>query len=220
MKTFLLTVLVSTLVSSTAEAQATAQIHGTIQDTSGAAVAGAEVKAIQTDTGVTHGALVVKYHRGRGNAPVRESLREPGGVGLEIVRHIYIHVGNPVDDPGRHRSGTQHNQSPTPAPGDPHSVYSGHSGPGAFYLNKPAFAPQPLGTVGNLGWNSLVTPAYWDIDWALSREFRFTDRHRLELRADAFNLPNTFVPIAVPTTGLAGSATSATGTQFGAPHTP
>jgi hypothetical protein len=102
---------------------------------------------------------------------------------------------------------------------DPNGVYSGHSGPGAFYLNKAAFAPQPLGTVGNLGWNSLVTPAYWDIDLALSREFRFTERHRVELRADAFNLPNTFVPIAVPTTGLAGSATSATGTQFGAPPT-
>jgi hypothetical protein len=99
---------------------------------------------------------------------------------------------------------------------DPHNVYSGHSGPGAFYLNKSAFAPQALGTVGNLGWNSLVGPAYWDIDMALSREFRITERQRVELRADAFNLPNTFVPIAVPSTGLAGS-TAATGTQFGAP---
>lgn len=33
--------------------QATAQIHGTVQDTSGAAVAGAQVKATQTDTGIT-----------------------------------------------------------------------------------------------------------------------------------------------------------------------
>src|ERR1035438_6548668 len=34
-------------------AQGTAQIHGTIQDGTGAAVPGAEVKAIQTDTGLT-----------------------------------------------------------------------------------------------------------------------------------------------------------------------
>ena len=34
-------------------AQGTAQIHGTIQDATGAAVPGAEVKATQTDTGLT-----------------------------------------------------------------------------------------------------------------------------------------------------------------------
>jgi hypothetical protein len=101
---------------------------------------------------------------------------------------------------------------------DPANVYTGHSGPGAFYLNKDAFAPQPLGTVGDLGWNSVVGPAYWDIDLAVSREFHITERHRVEIRADAFNLPNTFVPIAVPTTGLAGT-TGSTGTQFGAPPT-
>src|ERR1017187_3720201 len=33
--------------------QATAQIHGVVQDTSGAAVAGASVKATQTETGLT-----------------------------------------------------------------------------------------------------------------------------------------------------------------------
>ena len=33
--------------------QATAQIHGTVQDASGSAVPGAEVKATQTDTGVS-----------------------------------------------------------------------------------------------------------------------------------------------------------------------
>jgi Carboxypeptidase regulatory-like domain len=101
---------------------------------------------------------------------------------------------------------------------DPNNVYTGHSGPGAFYINKAAFAPQPLGTVGSLGWNSLVGPSYWDIDLALSRQFRITERHRVELRADAFNLPNSFQPIAIPTTGLAGT-TGSTGTQFGAPPT-
>jgi len=34
-------------------AQSTAQIHGTVQDASGAAIPGAEVKATQTDTGVS-----------------------------------------------------------------------------------------------------------------------------------------------------------------------
>ncbi len=101
---------------------------------------------------------------------------------------------------------------------NPSAVYSGQSCGGCFYLNKSAFAPQALGTVGNLGWNSVVGPSYWDVDMALSREFHITERQRVELRADAFNLPNSFVPIAVPTTGLAG-ASAATGTAFGAPPT-
>ena len=99
---------------------------------------------------------------------------------------------------------------------DPNNVYTGHSGPGQFYINKAAFAPQPLGTVGNVGWNSLVGPGYWDVDMALSREFRITERQKVELRADAFNISNSFVPIAVPT---AAGATSASGTQLGAPPT-
>ena len=98
---------------------------------------------------------------------------------------------------------------------NPNSVYTGQSCGGCLYLNKSAFAPQALGTVGNLGWNSVVGPSYWDVDMALSREFRMTERQRVELRADAFNLPNSYVPIAVPTTGLAGTST-ATGTAFAA----
>ena len=98
---------------------------------------------------------------------------------------------------------------------NPSAVYTGQSCGGCFFLNKSAFAPQALGTVGNLGWNSVVGPSYWDFDMALSRQFRVTERQSFELRADAFNLPNSFVPIAVSTTGLAGSST-ATGTAFGA----
>src|SRR5258708_21730969 len=37
-------------------AQGTAKIHGTIQDSTGAAVPGAEVKAVQIDTGLTRAA--------------------------------------------------------------------------------------------------------------------------------------------------------------------
>jgi carboxypeptidase family protein len=76
----------------------------------------------------------------------------------------------------------------------PSSVYSGNACGGCLYLNKAAFAPQPLGTVGNLGWNSIAGPAYWDMDLALSREFRFRERQAVQVRADAFNISNSFVP--------------------------
>jgi hypothetical protein len=51
MKKLLGCFLLCTLAASWARAQATAQIHGTVQDMSGAAVSGATVKATQTETG-------------------------------------------------------------------------------------------------------------------------------------------------------------------------
>ena len=77
---------------------------------------------------------------------------------------------------------------------NPSAVYTGQTCGGCFYLNKSAFAPQALGTVGNLGWNSVLTPAYWDLDLALSRDFRLKERLSLQVRADAFNLTNSMVP--------------------------
>src|SRR5262245_1991093 len=53
MKTFTCVVVLGCMVSTVIWAQSTAQIHGTVQDPSGAAVPAAEVKAIQVETGVT-----------------------------------------------------------------------------------------------------------------------------------------------------------------------
>jgi hypothetical protein len=50
-RTFLSIVLAALASCSGAWAQATAQIHGTVQDSSGSAVPGAEVRATQTETG-------------------------------------------------------------------------------------------------------------------------------------------------------------------------
>ncbi len=91
---------------------------------------------------------------------------------------------------------------------DPANVYTGQSCGGCFYLTKAAFAPQPLGTVGNLGWNSVNTPAYWDFDLALSRDFRWKERASLQIRADAFNLANTMVPAFNPSSPAVQAATA------------
>ncbi len=101
----------------------------------------------------------------------------------------------------------------------PSSVYTGHACGGCFYLNKTAFAPQPLGTVGNLGWNSATGPAYWDMDLALSREFRFRERQAVQIRADAFNISNSFVPSLASTAAPVSPAVPAfaawNSSQFG-----
>jgi hypothetical protein len=51
-----------------------------------------------------------------------------------------------------------------------------------------------LGTVGNLGWNNITGPAYWDVAPALSRRFPVREQQAVEVRADAFNVGNNFVP--------------------------
>lgn len=91
---------------------------------------------------------------------------------------------------------------------NPAAVYTGQTCGGCFYLNKSAFQAQPLGTVGNLGWNSVVTPAYWDLDLALSRDFRFRERVSLQIRADAFNLTNSMVPAFNPSSPPVQAATA------------
>jgi hypothetical protein len=87
----------------------------------------------------------------------------------------------------------------------PDAVYTGNSGPNAIYLNPKAFQPAPLGQLGNLGWNNLVSPTYWTLNLALSRRFAITERQGIELRADAFNVTNSFVS-SVTGAGIATSA--------------
>jgi len=106
---------------------------------------------------------------------------------------------------------------------DPAHVYTGQSCGNCFYLNNKAFENQPAGAyTGNLGWNSIVSPTYWDLDMSLSREFRVTERQGLELRADAFNLTNSFVaamsgPSATSLPGLPTQFSTAYGNPLTGP---
>ncbi|MEQ1884870.1 MAG: carboxypeptidase-like regulatory domain-containing protein [Bryobacteraceae bacterium] len=86
----------------------------------------------------------------------------------------------------------------------PDSVY-GSNTPGGFFINKAAFVAQPLGTNGNLGWNSVVGPVYWTLDLALSRDFKMKERYTFQIRADAFNVTNSFVANP-PSTATSSSA--------------
>jgi len=111
---------------------------------------------------------------------------------------LSIQDGSGID---RELSGIEH-QRPNEILSDP---YTGMSGPNQPYLNVNAFAAQPLGTFGDLGWNSIVGPTFWEVDMALSRIFRIRERQTLEIRADAFNLTNSFVSLP-PSTASPGNA--------------
>ena len=65
---------------------------------------------------------------------------------------------------------------------------------GAFerYLNRDAFQTPALGTFGNLSRNAVIGPGFWAFDLALSRTFNVGETNRVEVRAEAYNVTNSF----------------------------
>ncbi len=58
------------------------------------------------------------------------------------------------------------------------------------YFNTAAFRHNAPLTFGNAGRNIISGPGSLNIDTSLSKSIRFAEAHRLQLRFDAFNLPN------------------------------
>ncbi len=59
------------------------------------------------------------------------------------------------------------------------------------YFNTAAFAPQPLGTIGNTQRNSMVGPNFRHVDLSLFKDFPVTERVNLQFRVESFNISNT-----------------------------
>lgn len=63
-------------------------------------------------------------------------------------------------------------------------------GPGGLYFNPGAFAAAPPFQFGNLGRNVLRGPGFKNFDIGMFKNFNFTERVRLQYRAEFFNLFN------------------------------
>lgn len=63
-------------------------------------------------------------------------------------------------------------------------------GPAGLYFNKAAFAAPPQYTFGNLGRNRIRGPSFQNMDLGLNKNFNFSERFRLQFRAEFFNAFN------------------------------
>ena len=99
--------------------------------------------------------------------------------------------------------------------------YLGGHGRGESWFDPFAFAPVTEVRFGTAGFNTLRGPRYSNLDLGLFREFRISERFRVQFRAEAFNFTNTphfgtpgntrSSMGLIPTSGVAGSCNEVTG---------
>jgi hypothetical protein len=89
------------------------------------------------------------------------------------------------------------------------------------WFNTKAFVPNNIGEFGNLGRNVLRGPGIINFDLGVFKNFRLTEAHSIQFRAEAFNafnranFGNPVSRLASPTYGKVLSATAARVMQFG-----
>ena len=82
---------------------------------------------------------------------------------------------------------------------------------GGRRLNPAAFDPAPTALQGTLGRNSITGFGMSQVDFALRREFRLSERRRLQFRLESFNLlnhPNFADPVKYLNSPVFGNSTS------------
>jgi hypothetical protein len=82
-------------------------------------------------------------------------------------------------------------------------------GIGNPWFSASSFAPPAANTFGNVGRNFLSGPGFFNLDAALSKSIRFTERYNLDLRLEAFGVTNT------PQFFFASNGGTAAGTTLG-----
>jgi len=68
--------------------------------------------------------------------------------------------------------------------------FDGWNSTTAMWWNPAAFSRTADGSHGNMGRNALTTPGVLSWDFSLHKDFSVTERHRIQFRFEAFNLPN------------------------------
>jgi hypothetical protein len=80
------------------------------------------------------------------------------------------------------------------------------------YLNPAAFALPASGTFGNSGAGSIRGPGTWEFNLAVSRTFQVGEAQKIDFRAEAFNVTNSFLmddPVTTQNSNTFGQVLSA-----------
>jgi hypothetical protein len=88
----------------------------------------------------------------------------------------------------------------------------------ACWINPAAFALPPLGTLSAMNRGNIPGPSFWQVDLAVTRNIRLTERQKLQLRGEAFNVTNSFragVPLPSFSAGNPGVSLSLGSPTFG-----
>jgi hypothetical protein len=109
-----------------------------------------------------------------------------------------IETGSGVDNPiesdgiahGFNNRATPQNSGGQDRPNQIMDARLGHKTLTHFF-NTAAFAPQPLGTVGNTQRNSLFGPNFRHVDLSIFKTFPVTERLGVQFRAESYNISNT-----------------------------
>src|SRR5579863_547478 len=106
----------------------------------------------------------------------------------------------------------------------PNQILKNARGPktNSEFFNTAAFAPQPTGTIGSTGRNSLFGPDFRHVDLSIFKDFPVTELVKLQFRAEAFNISNTpsfIFPLGSGNTEL-GDPSFGTVTNFDPNYTP
>src|SRR5262249_9981540 len=79
--------------------------------------------------------------------------------------------------------------------------------PGAScWINNAAFKRPDPGTLSAMNRGNVPGPNFWQLDLALTRNFSITERQRLQVRGEVFNLTNSFRAGIPPPSLQAGGA--------------
>ena len=85
---------------------------------------------------------------------------------------------------------------------DPYSPNKGNScvnvTPCIEFFNKDAFQIPAPGTYGNVRYGTVEGPGLIQLNMALSRTFALGEKRTVQLRGEAFNLPNHLNPLIIP----------------------
>ena len=84
------------------------------------------------------------------------------------------------------------------------------------WISKSAFATPAPGTLSTMNRSNVPGPNFWQFDMSLTRNFNFTERLKLQVRGEGFNLTNSFRAGIPPPSLQAGG--SGVVTAFGAPN--